>query len=195
MSNILKKLAELSKKIYIRKIERKFIDPAITLTCEQIIDDLSDVFTKCIDDFYSYETMMYSRHGVGIGTRDGVNLYKANKFKVNYSGKKAKGIHFGWNANDMDGYRELYEFGSVDREHVLDSVMNGIRFDGDGSKRYRKNIMTWELSSPIETKYFGTINEKTPDGIFEQMVDNMFIVQQKLASKNFKELYSKSKSK
>ena len=188
------KQAKKSANAYLKKIERKVVDPAITLTAEQIVRDLSNAFDKCIDNFYLYKTTSYYRHEVGVGTGNGINLYRANQFRVNYSGKYAKSIHFGWNGNDMDGYK-LHGVGSVDREHVLDSVMNGIRFDGDGSEYYNRWIMTWELSSPIETKYFGTISGRTPDNIFEQMLDNMFFVQRKLASNNFKELYAKSKNK
>ena len=189
----LEKQAKKSAEAFLRKIEQNIVEPAITLTAEQIAKDMAITFDKCIDDFYSYETRFYYRHESGRGTGNGINLYRANKFRVNYSGKNAKSIHFGWNGNDMASYRSLSRVGSVDKEHVLDSVMNGIRFNGDGSKYYTE--MTWQLSSPIETKYFGTISGDTPNIIFEQMLNNMYSVQRELSSKNFNILYKQYKAK
>jgi hypothetical protein len=67
--------------------------------------------------------------------------------------------------------------------------MNGIRFDGDGSSKYPH--MKWELENNIETQYFGSLEGKTPQKIFDQMMDNMYNVQKILAKRNFKILYSK----
>lgn len=182
-----------SMEAFLRKIEKNAVDPAMVLTAEQITKDLSDTFDKCIDDFYMYETRRYYRHETGRGTGTGWNLYLANQFRVNYSGKIATSIHFGWNGNDMATYKSLSKGGNVDREHVLDSVMNGIRFNGDGSSYYPE--MSWTLSSPISTEYFGTISGSTPDIIFEQMLNKMFSVQYKLSRKNFNMIYKQYKAK
>lgn len=187
-----KKQAEKGAKNYLKKIE-KVVDAAVTLTAEQITKDLSDTFDKCIDDFYLYETTSYYRHEVGKGTGTGWNLYLANRFKVNYSGKNAKSIHFGWSNADrlMGSYKIKNEQQGI--EHVIDSVMNGIRFDGDGSNYYP--TMTWTLSSPISTEYFGIIKGGTPNSIFEQILNNMFLVQRKLSRNNFSMLYRQYKTK
>lgn len=187
------KQARKSAQAFLRKIEKNVVDPSITLTAEQITKDLSDTFDKCIDDFYMYETRRYYRHEVGRGTGTGWNLYLANQFRVNYSGKNAKSIHFGWNGNDMATYKSLSKGGTVSRDHVLDSVMNGIRFNGDGSNYYPE--MTWRLSSPISTEYFGTISGDTPDSIFEQMLNIIYPVQRELSRKNFSMFYKRYKSK
>lgn len=185
-----KKTIEHNQKMFLRKIEN-VVDEAVTLTAEQIVKDLSDTFDKCIDDFYMYETRRYYRHEVGRGTGNGWNLYMANQMKVDYSHGVAKSIHFGWNGNEMAPYKSLKKDEKnmvVSTEHVLDSVMRGIRFDGDGSNYYPP--MTWQLSSPISTKYFGTISGSTPEIIFEQILDKMYIVQARLAGKNFSYLYN-----
>ena len=182
-----------SMSAFLRRIEKNAVDPAITLTAEQITKDLSDTFDKCIDDFYMYETRKYYRHEVGRGTGTGWNLYLANQFRVNYFGKIAKSIHFGWNGDDMYLYKSLSKGASVSRDHVLDSVMNGIRFNGDGSNYYPE--ITWNLSSSINTEYFGTISGNTPDIIFEQILNKMFSVQRELSRKNFSWIYRQYKEK
>jgi hypothetical protein len=188
----LKKQTEKSINNFIQKIE-PIVDKAVTLTAEQITQDLVNTFDKCINDFYMYKTTSYYRHETGRGTCDGINLYRANQFRVNYSGGAAKSIHFGWNGNDMASYRKLSKSGRISTDYVLDSVMNGIRFNGDGSEYYPE--MTWHLSSPIDTNYFGIINASTPDDVFEQMLKKMNKVQRELAGRNFRILYNTKKKK
>ena len=186
-----KRQAEHGQKMFLRKIE-SIVDDAVTLTAEQITEDLSNTFDKCIDDFYSYETRSYYRHEVGKGTGTGWNLYLANNFQVNYRGGVATSIHFGWNGNEMLAYRPL-NGKSIDADYVLDRVMEGVRFDGDGSEHYPE--IKWRLSSSISTKYFGTLKGATPNSIFNQMIDKMYSVQRNLAKKNFSILYRARKNK
>ena len=185
----LEKQLEKSHEAYMRKMG-KLIDNVITLTAEQIVSDFSKTFDKVIDEFYEYETKRYYRHEVGRGTGTGWNLYLANQMRVDYSGKVATNMHLGWNGNDMAPYKSLYgRKRNVKTEHVLDSVMSGVRFDGTGAKYFPR--MEWELTKPIKTKYFGTIEGGTPDAIFDYMIDNIYNVQKKQAKKNFNKLFKK----
>ena len=182
-----KRIAEHSAKMFLRKIE-DIVDETVNITAEQIVKDMSQTFDKCIDDFYRYETKSYYRHEVGKGTGTGWNLYLANQFRVNYSGGNAKSIHFGWsNADELMSPYKIFENSKQGIEHVIDSVMNGVRFDGNGSSRYQR--MEWRLSSPITTLYFGTLKGTTPNQIFNQMLNKIEKVQETLASKNFNRLY------
>ena len=185
----LEKIAEHEKQMYLNKMRTKVVEPAVTLTAEQICDDLVKTFEKCIDDFYSYPTKYYYRHEVGRGTKTGWNLYLANQTQVIYQGDIAQGIIFGWDGTDMLPYH-LSKGKAISAEHVIDSVMDGIRFDGDG-KPNKYPEMKWKLKNDIETQYFGTLSGETPNKIFKQMIDNMRNVQKTLANENFLKLYSK----
>lgn len=186
------KTEEHAKQMYLKKLKEKVVEPAVTLTAEQICDDLIKTFEKCIDEFYKYETKSYYRHEVGRGTGTGWNLYLANQTEIIYNGDVVKYIVCGWDGTEMLPYFLSNGKGNkkpVNTEHVLDSVMNGVRFNGDGTSKYYK--MKWEIENGIETQYFGTLDGKTPKKIFTQIMDEMFNVQKTLAKQNFWLLYPK----
>ena len=183
------KTEEHEKQMYLKKIRTKVVEPAVTLTAEQICDDLIKTFEKCIDEFYKYKTKSYYRHEVGRGTKSGWNLYLANQMEVVYKGNVVNYMILGWDGTEMLPYF-LSKGKPVSTEHVLDSVMKGVRFDGDGTSKYPK--MEWEIENGIETQYFGTLNGKTPKEIFfVQIIDKMYNVQKTLAKQNFWLMYSK----
>ena len=178
-------MIEKEQEKYLKKV-RKVVDAAITKTAEQIFNDLTQTFDKCIDEFYSRETEYYYRHETGRGTGTGINLYRANQMKIIYNGNTVSRIVGGWNGSDMLPYK-LSGGKVINTEHVVDSVMNGIRFNGDGSFYYPK--MTWNIENGIQTNYFGMLTGKTPKQIFDQMLNQMYDVQKRLASLNFRSLY------
>jgi hypothetical protein len=189
--------AEKMLEHHAKKFVNKLLDiayDAIDITTEQIAKDLSDTFDKCIDDFYSYETEYYYRHEIGKGTGTGWNLYLANEFGVAYSGSSTLGIYCGWEGEgNMSPYRDWRDRNGKDQpisvDHVLDSVMNGIRFNGDGTFP----AMEWRLKNPIRTTYFGTIKASTPDQVFDVIMDSMYKVRRNLTYRNFMNLYRNKK--
>ena len=187
MADIIDKAIAEEKKKYMREI-RKTVKKATSKTLEQIRKDFMETYDKCIDDFYRYKTTSYYRHETGVGTGTGINLYRGLYEDISYSQGYIKDMVLGWGNDDgeMRGYK-LAKKQFVDPDYVLDQVMNGIRFNGDGSDYYKE--MTWELSGTIETQYFGVLYGKTPVQIFDQMMSKMYMVQRRLVNKNFKMLF------
>ena len=56
---------------------------AMEYTYGVIYDDLNDMYDSFINDFYSYSTQLYVRHGeVDAGTGIGHNLYEGNRIRM-----------------------------------------------------------------------------------------------------------------
>lgn len=127
---------------------------------EEIYLDAIKIYDGCIDAFYLYKTKVYNRHGVGVGTKTGLNLYRSNEIKRHYN---ANGIlisfDFGWSADDMEPYRlhtnENHEKVSVDKEMVLENVLHGYRGFTEPIGNFTK--IKWRVgNNRIKTRYFGT---------------------------------------
>ena len=173
---------------------------ALNYTAEEIYKDAITTFDKCIDQFYVYETQSYYRHEVGRGTRNGINLYRANNTRIDYSGRSINGIYVGWNGKDMSPYKPLSvgkgdnkKIVNVSTEHVLDSVMNGIRFNGDGKNNGYFPSMKWNLFSPIKTTHFGTLSGETPNKIFDIFESKADDVMVKIFNQKYNSLKNKKR--
>ena len=183
-------LHEQAKKKLIKKITKDVIEEsknALDKTAIELCKDMSDIFDKCIDKFYNYKTTSYYRHETGLGTRDGINLYRANQFRVNCgSDGHVKSVHIGWNANDMAPYRSWKDANEkshiVSADYVLKLTMSGIRgledkYMNRGFAAYDNH---WSVDS-LTTKrnYFGTLSG-TPNEIFENIENKWKTVRKKV---------------
>ena len=86
-----------------------------------------NMYKTLIMQFYEYETTSYLRHGEPfVGTGEGSNLLAGgdkHMITMDNSGKKTPKLHIKFSADGMEGG---YEYDTP--EHVLECVMNGIRF-------------------------------------------------------------------
>lgn len=188
--NILKRkqIEKLTKKITDEIVEdlKNVLDKTATELCK----DMSEIFDKCIDEFYKYETRSYYRHDTGRGTGTGMNLYRANQFRVKYdSDNHAKSIHIGWNANDMTPYKSWKDkdgnYHPVSATYVLNNTMRGIRgledeYVNSGYAPYDNHWTVNDLKT--RRNYFGTLSG-TPDEIFENVERQWKTVRQKVFDK------------
>ena len=122
------------------------IDASIKETSKIILDEINKMYRGFIDQFYSYHTTSYIRHGTSKpGTGYGYALYRANRSYL--SGSKHPILHI-----DISGeyIEEDYEYHTADE--VLDFVMDDVRFTGSGKKKDGK---PWEYSMGWHGQYVG----------------------------------------
>ena len=149
---------------------------ALDKTATELCKDMSEIFDRCIDKFYKYKTESYYRHETGRGTCTGMNLYRANQFRLNYgTDGHVKSVHIGWNANDMAPYRSWKDkdgnYHPVSADYVLKNTMNGIRGLEDKyvNKGFAPYDNHWSVDSfTTERNYFKIISG-TPNEIFENI--------------------------
>lgn len=174
-------LLKKAKEKMIKKITEEVIEEskmALDKTAVELCKDMSEIFDKCIDKFYEYKTESYYRHETGRGTSTGMNLYRANQFRVNYgTDGHVKSVHIGWNANDMAPYRSWKDedgiYHPVSADYVLKNTMNGIRGLEDEyvNKGFAPYNNHWTVNSLITKRnYFGELSG-TPNKIFKDVVD------------------------
>jgi hypothetical protein len=188
-----KALLDKTKKQLTKKITEQVVEDlktALDKTANELCKDMSEIFDKCIDKFYEYETRKYYRHETGRGTGTGMNLYRANQFKLNYgSDGHVKSIHMGWNANDMAPYKSWKDregnYHPVGADYVLRNVMNGIRgleddYIENGFASYNNH---WTVNN-LKTKrnYFGELSG-TPNEIFKNVEKQWKTVRKKVFDK------------
>ena len=149
---------------------------ALDKTAEELCKEMAFIFDECIKKFYEYETRSYYRHETGRGTGTGINLYRANQFRLNYGlDRHVKSVHMGWNANDMSPYHPWKDregnYHTVEASYVLENTMNGIRGLEDEyvNSGYAPYDNHWSVDN-ITTKanHFGTLSG-TPNEIFENI--------------------------
>jgi hypothetical protein len=169
-----KRIDKLVEKITPQVVEK--LKGALDKTASELCKDMSQIFDKCIDKFYEYETRSYYRHETGRGTGTGMNLYRANQFKLKYgSDGHVKSVHIGWNANDMSPYKSWKDrygdYHSVSAAYVLENTMKGIRGLEDEYMHgcYAPYDNHWTIDN-LKTKrnYFGTLSG-TPNEIFDNV--------------------------
>ena len=131
MSKLLQRIADKYKKRARQQLDGD-ITKTLNYTRNEMYNEAINMFDAFIDQFYSYITSVYIRHGEGFpGTGHGTNLYKGKQIRkvgTNYS--PALSIEF--SGMDMEGGYE-YDSPGV----VLSDVMSGIRFPEHGVQ------MTW----------------------------------------------------
>ena len=141
MSIQLSKIAKEYKKRARKKLDSDY-RKVINYTNTELYKEVTQMFDTFIDQFYSYPTKQYVRHGqTRAGTRNGLNLYRGQQIS------KKDGINplliIDFSGEDMQGENYTWDAGAPG--HVLDLVMHGIRFPiGNG--------MSWH--GMYEGKYF-----------------------------------------
>ena len=188
-------LLRQAKEKYIKKVTKEIVTTAkkaLDTTAEELYKETFQIFDKCIDQFYAYETRRYYRHETGRGTGTGMNLYRASQFRLQYDSEgHAKSLHIGWNANDMAPYKSWKDkngnYHHVSADYVLNNVMNGIRgledeYVENGFAPYNNH---WSVNN-LETKnkYFGTLSG-TPNEIFSDIEKQWKSVSRGLFQKYF----------
>jgi len=158
MSNVLRRVANEYKRKMKKEI-RKDIIRASVYTRNEMYDEATRMYDTFIDQFYSYETTAYIRHGQSrSGTGNGENLYRGQQIRKYGSPTNPK-LSINFSGVDMqDGY-EYHSPGQV-----LESVMSGIRFP------FRE--MTW--SGSYDGKYFSYSGE--PKRAFDLFEHNFYII-------------------
>ena len=95
------------------------------IAAEKTKEIISKAYDDIIDQYYLYKTTSYYRHGTGIGTGTGINLYRSNNISLYPTNVGENDRYTGFildiNANDMSGYPRY------SKDKVLDNVLNGIR--------------------------------------------------------------------
>jgi len=188
-STLMKKTKEkMTKKITEVVVEE--LKNALDKTATELCKDMSEIFDKCIDRFYEYETQKYYRHETGRGTGTGMNLYRANQFRLNYgSDGHIKSVHIGWNSDKMEPYKSWKDAEGnshpVSTSYVLNNVMNGIRGLEDEYmvKGFALYPNHWTVDG-LKTKknYFGTLSG-TPNEIFGDIERQWKTVRKKVFNK------------
>lgn len=120
---------------------------------DELYNEVIKMYDKLIDDFYSYKTTSYIRHGESKpGTGRGITLYRGQDFK------KIRGIApkliLNVNPNILSSGERQYQHDPAER--VFDTVMYGIRFP------FGQSASTWV--GEYQGKYFSF--KGTPDSIF-----------------------------
>lgn len=97
--------------------------------------EVSNMYDAFIDQFYSYKTTSYIRHGERMaGTCVGSSLYRANDIKTGGNYFKPKLI-INFTPEEIN---EKYQYDS--QESIFNYVMHGIRFPYYNSMKWRGNF-------------------------------------------------------
>ena len=119
---------------------------------EELVKEAQVMYDTFIDQFYAYQTSSYSRHGVGIGTQTGSNLYRGQDIKSVSKGK-IPGVSIEFSADKMAGnYHHGYsKFKQDSPEDVLNMVLLGWRFPYPDFRHFGDGL-SW--SGEYHGKYF-----------------------------------------
>ena len=151
---------------HFEKESNSFINEVVINTAETLTNETKKMFDAFITAFYTYPTISYSRHGEGIGTRTGHNLFMASQIKLDYRADGLPGmLHVYWNGSEMEPYRK------ADTEYVLGLVSRGIRgVDPKYSDRVREgSSQTWAFH--YSSTYFDTRDDVTLNQAFDILED------------------------
>ena len=129
---------------------------------ERVKIEYSKAFDEMIRQYYLYKTTSYYRHEVGVGTRTGVNLYRASNFKLDYD--DGYEILIDINAKDMD------EYYGYSKEKVLDNVLDGIRgVEFAGSSLNGRFMFFHDEFRAKSINFYGIKYNGTPREILDQI--------------------------
>lgn len=170
-NRILKDLLDSYTKENMKKAKKDF-ERIIWNINKELKSETSKMYDSLIDQFYSYHTTSYIRHGqTKPGTENGLSLYRANSITTGGSYKNPTLI-IDINSRDMNVDHQ-YDTDSK----VLDYVMYGIRFP-------YFSPMSWKEGGSYKGKYFNYTG--TPlhvfqnfDADFENIVEKIFYPQWK----------------
>lgn len=128
---------------------KRDINKVINEVNDELYKEVTKMYDKLIDDFYSYTTTSYIRHGeTRPGTQQGITLYRGQDFGI-VRGKNPR-LRIFFDPNILKASERGYGTKNYPEtpEHVFDLVMYGIRFpvghDGHG--------MSW--TGEYNGKYF-----------------------------------------
>lgn len=123
-STLMKKSIEKKIEKYKKKIAKELENDANKLIKEcnkqtslELYEEAYKMYNDLITEYYLYETVMYSRHEVGVGTGTGANLYRGNRIRLAYNN-----LYIEFSGGKMRGG---YEYDN--RQDVLKQVMGGFR--------------------------------------------------------------------
>ena len=118
----------------------------LDMVSDQMLKEAQMMYDVFIDQFYAYETSVYTRHGEGVGTQTGHNLYRGQQFEKVYKGRMP-GVKIEFSAKDMNGgYHHGYKkFSQDSAEDVLNMVLLGWRFPYPDSRHFGDG-MPWSGS-------------------------------------------------
>ena len=160
-----KKIIEKEVKKYAKNEKKEFVKIAIKAkhdVFKELHRETSSIFDKCIDQYYRYKTTSYYRHETGIGSRTGINLYRANQMQHIQNGIRDT-LVLGWDGSeDMAAYTS-----KIDPDYVMDNVANGIRGVEDAYMKYAYRPYNNHWSAIVQSKYFGTL-KGTMNDIFDE---------------------------
>lgn len=183
------RLLQHAVKKYAKKEKEAFVENAIEAkhkTFKELYKETSLIFDQCIDQYYRYKTTSYYRHETGIGSRTGVNLYRANQIQY-----VRNGIHdmlvLGWDGSDMAAYKS-----GIDADYVMDNVAKGIRGVDDEYMKYAYRPYDNHWSAIVQSKHFGTL-EGTMNDIFDEIERQWNDVSGNVFKQHFLSLYNNRK--
>jgi len=156
------------------KDAKKDYNKVINELNNELYKEMIDMYDTFIDQFYSYKTTSYIRHGqTKPGTQTGVSLYRAQNISIggNYYNPK---LIVDFRPSDMN---VSYEWDEA--PDVFNYVMYGIRFP------YFNNSSNW--IGKYEGKYFSF--KGTPMHAFQLFNDTF----DEIAEKGFREKWAKTK--
>ena len=184
-----KKLLEKAIDKYAEAVKENFVQTALKAKHMTFVDlhkEVSLIFDRCIDQYYLYKTTSYYRHETGIGTRNGINLYRANQMQ-----HIKNGIHdmlvLGWDGSDMAAYRS-----GINPDYVMDNVAKGIRGVDDEYMKYAYAPYDNHWSATIQSKYFGNL-QGTMNDIFDEIERQWNDVSGNVFTQHFLSLYKSKK--
>lgn len=142
MNDVIGKIVKKYKQIVKERIRQDYY-PTINYTNEQMYKEATRMYDTFINQFYSYPTTSYIRHGeTKPGTGRGINLYRGQQIRKLGTSKNPM-LEISFSGSDMEGG---YEYASP--TEVLEGVMNGLRF-------YSPNgLFGIEWSGSYDGKYF-----------------------------------------
>lgn len=170
LDSTLNKYVEEISKFYTNKAMKDF-SVAAKVTIEELYKEAWKMYDSFIDQFYSYQTTSYVRHGSTSPGSGGINLYRGSEISMQAGKNPSLTIEFSGSA--MDGG---YKFDSSDQ--VLNYVMFGIRFP------YFNQTMSW--SGQYNGKYFSFSG--TPTQAFNAFGTDFYNIAQPIFFREWKKM-------
>lgn len=112
-----------------KSIRKQFIEraskdlyKAAGVAIDELYREASHMYDSFIDQYYSYATKSYIRHGESYpGTQRGINLYRGTQ--IDKDNTNSLYLHLKFDGSDMEGYRRK----GVSTDFVLESMFQGYR--------------------------------------------------------------------
>lgn len=167
-----------------KKQMRKDFNKTLERVSDRMVLEAQLMYDTFIDQFYAYSTSVYTRHGEGVGTQTGHNLYRGQQIEKIYKGDMP-GVKIEFSAKKMDGgYHHGYKrFPQDSAEDVLNMVLLGWRFPypdsrhfGDGlswSGSYRGSFFNFDGTPFDAFQKFEKDFDKNSEKLFMEIWDKL----------------------